>query len=178
MSKPTAILYGKNAYINKNDVNSKILRWIIDKVNENLVIQGLACTYLYERGSLNVINDDGKPMNLDDLIIWFSKHDEFFISKYVVFKDLSDKGYHVIEPSNGINYEIPVLIMSPGVTSKEKYVVYVIEEGYSINVDRIYEFISEEVTYKNSKEHLILAIVERRGGVTYYTAEIFLGAIK
>ncbi|HIE36605.1 TPA: hypothetical protein EYP83_00430 [Candidatus Geothermarchaeota archaeon] len=178
MSKPTAILNGKNVYINKNDVNAKVLKWIVDKVNEKLIIQGLACTYLYERGSLNVIDTNGKPMNLDDLIIWFSKHDKFFISKYIVFKDLSDKGYQVIEPSEEINHEIPILVISPEVTSKEKHLVYVIEEGYSINIDKIYQFISEEIIFKKSKGHLILAIVERRGGVTYYTAEIFLGATK
>lgn len=176
MKKPYAKL-GKNvAYIDKDDVNVKILKWIVDKKDGELVIQGLACTYLYERGTLAVLNDESKLMNLDELIIWFSKNDPFFISKYIVFKDLADKGYLIREPIGEKDYDIPILIVSEGITNKKRYMVYVIEEGYSINVDKIYDFISKKIGEDEVEERLILAIVERRGGVTYYTAEIFLGA--
>jgi len=177
MRKPSAELGRNVAYINKDDVNVKILKWIVDKENGKLVIQGLACTYLHERGSLTVFKDK-KIMDLNDLIIWFSKEDPFFISKYIVFKDLADKGYHIIEPTEGSDYETPILVVSEAVTKKKKYMVYVIEEGYSINIDKIYDFISERIKNEEDKEQLILAIVERRGGVTYYSAEIFLGATK
>ncbi len=176
MRKPSAKLGRNVAYIDKEDVNVKILKWIVDKKDGKLVIQGLACTYLHERGTITVIKDENKMMNLDELIIWFSKDDPFFISKYIVFKDLADKGYYITEPTGKTDYDIPILIVSEGVTKKKKYMVYVIEEGYSINIDEIYDFISKEIEEDEVKERLILAIVERRGGVTYYTAEIFLGA--
>ncbi len=175
MRKPVAELGRNVAYVDKDNVNVKILKWIVDKKDGKLVIQGLACTYLLERGSLTVLKDEN-AVSLDELILWFSKSDPFFISKYIVFKDLADKGYHITEPIDETDCGAPVLIVSEGVTKKEKYMIYVIEEGYSINVDKIYEFISRKIKEDELKEKLILAIVERRGGVTYYTAEIFLGA--
>ncbi len=149
----------KGVIIDKENVNVKILKWISNE-EEDLLIPPLPTLYLVRKGDLEVFRGR-KKIGFEELLMEYSKRDKHILAKLIVFEDLVKRGYHLVE--KGDNF----LEVYTHVTGKKAFNLFVIDEGYSLDVEEILDAVSRGET--------VVAIVERRGGITYYSASKFRG---
>ncbi len=166
------MILGKRIFIKKQNLTTKILKWIKATEYEEFVeLPPLASLYSVEKGYLEIYDESGKKYTFNELLQLY-RDDPYLLSKYIVFRELSDRGYFLIDISERRN--IPILLMSLDIKEKEKTKILIIEEGSKISVDFLYNIIKAIKDGGQGSTKMVIAIVERRGGVTYYTMEYFL----
>lgn len=123
---------------------------------------------LLDRGRIEVINEKTKePISSEELVIHFTKINRNFWSRYLVYKDLRNRGYVV---SIGTRITAPFRIYSRGGKPGEsvsKKVIYPIPEGEDIDLDLLDQIVKQA---KIDRKKLLLSVIDRLGDVTYYQA--------
>jgi len=156
VSKPLASEIFENGYFGI---------WIAD---DSLCLEPEEILLLLDRGRIEVINEITKqPISSEDLVIHFTKINRNFWSRYLVYKDLRNRGYVV---SIGTRITAPFRIYSRGGKPGEsvsKKVIYPIPEGEDINLDLLDQIVKQA---KIDRKKLLLSVIDRLGDVTYYQA--------
>jgi len=123
---------------------------------------------LLDRGRIEIINSSTKEsISSQDLVIHFTKINRNFWSRYLVYKDLRNRGYVV---SIGTRITAPFRIYSRGGKPGEsvsKKVIYPIPEGEDIDLDLLDQIVKQA---KIDRKKLLLSVIDRLGDVTYYQA--------
>ncbi len=123
---------------------------------------------LLDRGRIEVINASTKEnISSEDLVIHFTKMNRNFWSRYLVYKDLRNRGYVV---TIGTRITAPFRIYSRGGKPGEsvsKKVIYPIPEGEDIDLDLLDQIVKQA---KIDRKKLLLSVIDRLGDVTYYQA--------
>ena len=123
-----------------------------------------AC-YLQEKGRLNIYEDDAECSI--GYIIDLIKQEELY-GKYVVFRDLKDRGYVI---KTGFKYGSEFRLYNrgggPG-QGHSDYLVKIIYENYDINA---LDFASYVRVSHGVNKKLLLAIVDEDFDITYYNVE-------
>ena len=123
---------------------------------------------LLDRGRIEIINSSTKEsISSEDLVIHFTKINRNFWSRYLVYKDLRNRGYVV---SIGTRITAPFRIYSRGGKPGEsvsKKVIYPIPEGEDIDLDLLDQIVKQA---KIDRKKLLLSVIDRLGDVTYYQA--------
>ena len=139
--------------------------WITD---DSLCLEPEEIVLLLDRGRIEVINESTKELvSSEDLVIHFTKINRNFWSRYLVYKDLRNRGYVV---SIGTRITAPFRIYSRGGKPGEsvsKKVIYPIPEGEDINLDLLDQIVKQA---KIDRKKLLLSVIDRLGDVTYYQA--------
>ena len=133
--------------------------------------EGLALTfyealYLLEKEIIKI--EDGatkKKIGFQDLLNSFQSVDENAWVKYLIYRDLRSRGYVVREGFGlGINFRV----YERGEYGKEaaKYLIFGIQEGRPVSMEEL----AQALRYVQSlKKRLVLAVINRRGEVVYYS---------
>ena len=162
MNEVIGYLSPEGVLINKQDITEKILRWIVKRINEYLLIPPLPAVLFHEKGYIRIVEkEENMTLDTDELFNYFMYYDPYFMTKYIVFRDLVSRGYILVDKSNK---EILLLEGWRLDKPKEKLRFILLEEGGSINIKKLYETINKE----DDKWRYIIACIERRGSVTYY----------
>jgi len=157
--KAVAELNNQGIRISKNEININILKWIEENsVDGYYQIPMIPAIYLLKKGYLKIY-EGGEEVSLEKLLSIASKKDRHVLAKLIVFENLIRRGYYVRNIDEG------VMEVYSSVAGKKKYNLIVIDEGHSIDIDKIYEL--------TKTSEIIIAIVERRGGITYYATSQF-----
>ena len=123
---------------------------------------------LLDRGRIEIVNSSTKEsISSEDLVIHFTKINRNFWSRYLVYKDLRNRGYVV---SIGTRITAPFRIYSRGGKPGEsvsKKVIYPIPEGEDIDLDLLDQIVKQA---KIDRKKLLLSVIDRLGDVTYYQA--------
>lgn len=123
---------------------------------------------LLDRGRIEVINSITKELiSSEDLVVHFTSINHNFWSRYLVYKDLRNRGYVV---SIGTRITAPFRIYSRGGKPGEsvsKKVIYPIPEGEDIDLDLLDQIVKQA---KLDRKKLLLSVIDRLGDVTYYQA--------
>ncbi len=123
---------------------------------------------LLDRGRIEIINSSTKEsISSEDLVIHFTMINRNFWSRYLVYKDLRNRGYVV---SIGTRITAPFRIYSRGGKPGEsvsKKVIYPIPEGEDIDLDLLDQIVKQ---VKIDRKKLLLSVIDRLGDVTYYQA--------
>jgi tRNA-intron endonuclease len=123
---------------------------------------------LVDRGRIELINSSTKEsISSEDLVTHFTKLNRNFWSRYLVYKDLRNRGYVV---SIGTRITAPFRIYSRGGKPGEsvsKKVIYPIPEGEDIDLDILDQIVKQA---KIDRKKLLLSVIDRLGDVTYYQA--------
>ena len=139
--------------------------WITD---DSLCLEPEEIVLLLDRGRIEVINESTKELvSSEDLVIHFTKINRNFWSRYLVYKDLRNRGYVV---SIGTRITAPFRIYSRGGKPGEsvsKKVIYPIPEGEDIDLDLLDQIVKQA---KIDRKKLLLSVIDRLGDVTYYQA--------
>lgn len=123
---------------------------------------------LLDRG--RILLSDSKTNEVitsSEIVTHFSKNNENFWSRYLVYKDLRNRGYVV---QMGTQITAPFRIYPRGGKPGEsicKTVIFPLQEGEEINLDFLNQIVNQS---KTDRKKLLLSVVDRIGDVTYYQA--------
>ncbi len=123
---------------------------------------------LLDRGRIVLkLSESDENIASEDLVIHFTNLNPNFWSRYLVYKDLRNRGYVV---SIGTRITAPFRIYSRGGKPGEsvsKTVIYPIPEGEDVNLDLLDQIVKQA---KIDRKKLLLSVIDRLGDVTYYQA--------
>jgi len=121
--------------------------------------------YLVGRGLLDVRDRKGRRMGFRELLQQFEGMHGNAWSQYLVYRDLRSRGYVARE---GFGEGVDFRVYERGEYSKDaaKYLVLSVQEGKPVAVS---DLISAMKQSQGSKKELILAVINRRGEIVYYS---------
>jgi len=167
------LLRGNKVYV-KFEVSEeidKILKRFGEKKNKHIIFQPLEALYLVDKGKMEVFNKEGKLIIFDNLLDHFSKYDKSIFPKFLIYRDLVDRGYKV---TKGYSNHIDLLVFEKGkyLDRPAKIRIIGIDEGKPIKINRLIDEVKRSLL---SKKDLKIAVIERRGEIVYYSLSIFKG---
>ncbi len=115
--------------------------------------------YLAEIGKLDI--------DLTRVLAHYASRDPRIVSKYFVYRDLRSRGYVVRAGTPPFEYRV----YEKGKFRKDKpakYVIKILAEGELVDPKELYELAKHAIKLK---KHLIIAIVDANGFVTYYAVD-------
>jgi len=115
--------------------------------------------YLLEKGKIKVYEKRGKELELRDLVRKFSAGKPEIWIKYLVYRDLRDRGYIVRESSKAFDFDI----YGKGPMRRLISIIYEGGEASLRKLNKLLKYSDKE------KKELILAVVDRRTDIVYYT---------
>jgi tRNA-intron endonuclease len=135
---------------------------------ESLTLEPEETLLLLDRGRIKIFSKSlNQRLLSEDLVNHFTKKNPNFWSRYLVYKDLRNRGYVV---SIGTRITAPFRIYSRGGKPGEsvsKTVIYPIPEGEDIDLDLLDQIVKQA---KIDRKKLLLSVIDRLGDVTYYQA--------
>jgi len=136
-----------------------------DEGEKRLILKPYEALYFAVDEKIRIVNQDGGELDYPFLVGEFRKKDPEVWTRYLIFRDLRDRGYTVQE---GFGFGIDFRVYDRGEYEKEiaKYMVFGIKEGVPISIDMIRKLMRR---VQGLKRKLILAVVDRRGEIVYYS---------
>jgi tRNA-intron endonuclease len=117
--------------------------------------------YLLDREKITV-EEDGKPIDFRKFFIMASQTQEYFELKYIVYRDLRERGYFV-QP--GVtDFRVFPRGGKPG-QATSRYFVHVISERIPLPMGEIIRNLQAAL---NVRKEMVLAIVDEESDITYY----------
>ncbi|MHA1227064.1 MAG: tRNA-intron lyase [Candidatus Hodarchaeales archaeon] len=140
-------------------------RWVSDS---SLVLEPEEIMLLLDRKRIQILDSESeKILSSADIVNIFSNNSVDLWSRYLVYKDLRNRGYVV---TIGTQVTAPFRIYprggKPG-DSVSKTVVFPLPEGESIDLDFLDQIVKQA---KIDRKKLLLSVIDRLGDVTYYQA--------
>ncbi len=156
INNPAAQLIFENGYFGQ---------WIND---DTLLIEPEEILLLIDRRRIEVINSKtDKKLSSSELVAYFSKNVKNFWNRYLVYKDLRNRGYVVqIGPKITAPFRIYARGGKPG-HSVSKIIIYPLPEGEDLDLDFLDQIVKQS---KIDRKKLLLSVIDRLGDVTYYQA--------
>jgi tRNA-intron endonuclease len=138
--------------------------------NENLLLTFFEALFLVSKEILEVSDQKtGKSVGFQDILERFQSADKDAWVKYLVYRDLRSRGYVVRE---GFGLGIDFRVYERGEYGREiaTYLIFVIQEGQPILIEELARALNYVL---NLKKNLVLAVINRRGEVVYYSVSQF-----
>ncbi|WP_297499114.1 tRNA-intron lyase [Thermococcus sp.] len=133
-------------------------------VNGKVFLSLLEATYLVERGKIE-IRDGKRRLTLEEIMGLGRKEDELFDAKYLVYKDLRDRGYTV---KSGLKFGSHFRVYRRGMDEHSQWLVWVLPENSRLSPNDI----TARVRVAHGvRKNMIMAIVDEDADVTYYKVE-------
>lgn len=127
----------------------------------SLQLRFVEAAYLLSRGKITILKN-GKALNFDAFIQFAAQQEEFFELKYIVYRDLKERGYYV--QSSATDFRVYPRGGKPGKTSAKSY-VYVRSERMPIPFAELTALMNEA---QNVRKQFILAVVDEESDITFY----------
>jgi len=134
--------------------------------NENLTLSFYEALFLLSKGIIEI--KDKKPQKRIDFETLLQRYQSFEKNawvKYLIYRDLRSRGYVARE---GFGLGIDFRVYERGEYGKETatYLIFGVQEGQPISVEEL----ARALKYVQSlKKKLVLAVLNRRGEVVYYS---------
>jgi tRNA-intron endonuclease len=121
--------------------------------------------YLSEKGMLEVKDEKGENASFQDLLKVYEKVDENAWINYLVYRDLRSRGYVVRE---GFGAGIDFRIYERGGYGKDtaSYLILSTQDGKPMPIEDMRSALERS---QKQKKELILAVMNRRGEIVYYS---------
>ncbi|NHJ00602.1 MAG: tRNA-intron lyase [Candidatus Heimdallarchaeota archaeon] len=163
-----------NLYISICDPQAKSIfnngyfgQWTSEAEDE-LKLEPEEILLLLDRARIEVYHsENGNLISQSELVAHFSKKVQNFWSRYLVYKDLRNRGYVV---RIGTRITAPFRIYPRGSKPGEavsKIVVFPMPEGEDLNLDFLDQIVKQA---KIDRKKLLLSVIDSLGDVTYYQA--------
>lgn len=129
--------------------------------DDTLELALVEAAYLLDREKISV-EYDGRPLSFRDIFIEASHLQEYFELKYIVYRDLRERGYYV-QP--GVtDFRVYPRGGKPGVTASHLF-VHVVTERKPLPLMQLIANLQAAV---NVRREMALAIVDEESDITYY----------
>lgn len=134
--------------------------------DEGLILTFYEAMYLHNKSLITVLDKKtGKHLSFQDLLEKYKSIEKNAWIKYLIYRDLRGRGYVVRE---GFGIGVDFRLYERGEYSKDTadYLVYGIYEGMSLSIEDLVKVLMRA---QNLKKTLILAVINRRGEIVYYS---------
>jgi tRNA-intron endonuclease len=133
--------------------------------DKELLLTFYEALYLLDRGVLEVKGKKGRAVGFQELLQHYKVVNENAWAGYLVYRDLRSRGYVVRE---GFGSGVDFRVYDRGDYSKDtaKYLIMSLQEGKPISVEDLSNVLRQSLSLK---KELILAVMNRRGEVVYYS---------
>ncbi len=123
--------------------------------------------YLLSIGKLRIEAADGlkEPGRFEEFLAEYKSSDKLIWTRYLIYRDLRSRGY-VVREGYGFNIDFRVYERGEYGSHTSKYLVYGICEGEPVKFSVLSELLKR---VQSLRKALILAVVDRRSEVVYYT---------
>lgn len=131
---------------------------------EELVLSPIEACYLVHKGRLELYMD-GRSVKFEKLLTTSGMKDPMFELRYMVYRDLRERGYHVgIQAGAFFLYERGV----KPTTGPSTFVVYVVGERDPITPEWMLHRLEQ---VRGIRKRMVLAVVDEDGDLTYYAVD-------
>ncbi len=134
--------------------------------NENLTLSFYEALFLLSKGIIEIKDEKKKrKFNFETLLQRYQSLEKNAWVKYLIYRDLRSRGYVARE---GFGLGIDFRVYERGEYGKETatYLIFGIQEGQPVSVEEL----ARALKYVQSlKKKLVLAVLNRRGEVVYYS---------
>ncbi|MCX6695300.1 MAG: tRNA-intron lyase [Candidatus Altiarchaeota archaeon] len=163
------ILSGTKVLVGDSDSKSQLKeRGFGEEDGKQFFISLIEACYLVESEKLDVVKAD-KKVSFEELVKVGGKHENEFYNKFLVFRDLRNRGLLV---KTGLKFGTDFRIYDRGtkdVSEKHsKQLVHVVPEEYTCSFPEMARALR---LAKNVNKDMIYAIVDEEGDVTYYLVD-------
>ena len=135
--------------------------------NKRIQYSFVEALYLLEKGKIEVY-DKTKKLNFNQLLDKCKKVDKKIYTKYLVYKDLRDRGYLLKTALKfGADFRVYDKGTRPGKTHA-KWILYPVNESDELTW---HDFSAKNRVAHSTKKNLLIAIVDHEGDITYYQIE-------
>jgi len=135
---------------------------------KNLVLTLCEALFLLSKGIIEVeaqTKKTQKKIDFQKLLSQYKTLDENAWAKYLIYRDLRSRGY-VAREGFGLGIDFRVYERGEYGTAAAKYIVFGIQEGQPMSLEEL----TRTLKYvHNLKKQLVLAVLNRRGEVVYYS---------
>lgn len=130
---------------------------------QRLILSKYEALYLFEVNKIEILHNN-RSVSFNELMETFYRRDKDILSRYLVYRDLRNRGFVVRE---SLEDEIDFYAYPRGdyKVNSIKYAIFVLNEGYEIEFEKIFEIIKK---IKREENGMIIAVLDRRGEVIYY----------
>lgn len=156
---------------NGTEVNVLLDRGYGEKEEGKINLAPFEALYLLSEGLIEVVDrEKNGKLDFQEVLRLFMAADSQTWTRYLIYRDLRQRGY-VVKAGFGIGVDFRVYERGTYGLKAAKYMVYAVMEGEPMQTERLLEAVEAA---QNSKKEMILAVVERRGEVVYYSLSQFL----
>ena len=133
--------------------------------DQSFILSFYESLYLQDQGMLETKNEKGLTVDFQKLLFHYEEQNENAWVNYLVYRDLRSRGYVVRE---GFGVDIDFRIYERGTYGKDTapYLILGIQEGKPLPINEVTEALQK---CKNQKKELVLAVINRRGEIVYYS---------
>lgn len=151
--------------VDKSSVDALSSRGYGTSENEVFTITFYEALYLLDKGILEVKDEKGKTMDFQSLLHCYEAKNENAWASYLVYRDIRSRGYVARE---GFGTGIDFRVYERGAYGKDTapYLVLSTQEGKPLCVDDLASTLQQ---CQSQKKELILAVMNRRGEIVYYS---------
>ena len=159
-----AVFLKNQTIILEPDILQKLEQKGYGEIDKNkLILKPFESLYLLYTGKLTLFKGK-KKIDFDSFLQICKKHDKDILTKFLVYRDLRNRGYTVKDGLGfGSDFRVYDKPFSP--KSPSKFLVFGLNEGKHENMSELQKKI-EEIT-KMGKEPII-AVIQRQGEIIYY----------
>jgi tRNA-intron endonuclease len=128
---------------------------------DTLYLRFVEAAYLLSKNKI-IIEQNKKELTFDEFTEFAALCEDFFELKYIVYKDLKERGYYV--QSSATDFRVYPRGGHPGKTAAKSF-VFVRSERMPISFS---EIISQINNAQNVRKQFVLAVVDEESDITYY----------
>jgi len=163
----TATLKNKEITVSKpENIEELTNRGYGTKHDSKLTLTYYEALYLQSKNIIQIQQTKPKkPLTFQQLLDHYKTTDPNAWAKYLIYRDLRSRGY-VAREGFGLGTDFRVYERGEYGTATATYLIYGIQEGRPITMDDL----ARTLRYAHSqKKQLVLAVLNRRGEVVYYS---------
>lgn len=162
----TTILRGEIIVTEPSDKDSLSSRGFGTEEDGKLKLTSYEAMFLIDKGLIEVKQKrPKKALSFQEILQLFKAHDENAWAKYLIYRDLRSRGYVV---RSGFGLGVDFRLYERGEFGKDtaEYIVYGIQEGKPVAMKELANVLRFALS---AKKKLVLAVLNRRGEVVYYS---------
>jgi len=135
-----------------------------EKLDSEYILQPYEALYLIHTKRLLLNTKKVKKLDFESLLKITLRHDKEILTKFLIYRDLRSRGYVAKE---GFGFGVDFRLYDRGEFEKKpaRYVVFGINEGIQVEATDFSEALDQII---KMGKNAVVAVIERRGEITYY----------
>lgn len=121
--------------------------------------------YLLEKKKLEIFDKKDKKLKKEDFIKKAKNKEKDFLIKYVVFKDMRDRGYII---KTALKFGADFRVYDRGVKPGQDHAKWILSPTHESQKLTWHEFSAKNRVAHSTKKKLLLGIVDNEGDVSYW----------